>query len=65
MLLNICGKVCGLDTFTKESPERGGNARVNEFPWLALIRIKSSHDKNCTGSVINDRMILTRYFMKT
>lgn len=35
----------------------GKPTEVNEFPWLALIR----RDKmiHCSGSIINDRYILT------
>lgn len=40
-----------------------GKARNDEFPWAVIITT-DSNDASCTGFLLNDRMVLTRYFRR-
>ncbi|EDS36580.1 proclotting enzyme [Culex quinquefasciatus] len=45
-----------------EPPSTAAKANVYEFPWIALIRSSKAtedHDLYCTGSLINNRYVLT------
>ena len=39
----------------------GENAEINEYPWMALLRLKSQQSSGffCGGTLINSRWILT------
>ena len=39
----------------------GQNTEINEYPWMALLRLKVYHDAGffCGGTLINSRWILT------